>query len=141
MPSSANSFWRNSVFHSPLFDPCCSGFPVLEHPAVPHTLSLGQFGTVSQGSTWPVLPVRWRLLPLEPRDSLLACDCSSCFSAVKSFQQHSMFDQNGQNCSWQNTKLMGGSVGRRGRTVQWQRVSHRQHSKRHSWGKKDLSIK
>lgn len=53
------------------------------------------------------LLARWRWLPLESRVSSLACDCSLCFSAVKSFQQHSLFNQNGQNYSWQNTKLIG----------------------------------
>lgn len=57
---------------------------------------------------WP--DVRWRWLPVEP--SSPACDCGSCFSAVESFQQHSVFSQNGQSCSWQNTKLVGGSISR-----------------------------
>lgn len=99
-------------------------------------LSLGQAG---EGHT--VLLAREVVLASSgARDSSGACDLGSCFSIVKSFQQHSVFNQNGQNRSWQNTKLVGGSS-RKGQTVQWERVSYRPRSRGHSWGKKNLSIK
>lgn len=69
-----------------------------------------------------------------------ACDYGSCFSVVESFQRHSVFSQNGQSCSWRNTKLVGGSVSR-AQTVQWEGGSHRQNGKGRSWGKQNLSIK
>lgn len=52
-----------------------------------------------------------------------ACDSGSCFS---------VFSQNGQSCSWRDTKLVGGSVSR-ARAVQWEGGSHRQNGKGHSW--------